>query len=139
MLHWLYDPKRKIRRFAEENAKARPEAVNDPLVLHIMKLASQNGMRPSDVDSLAEELDPEKLAIPTDNEGRFEYINYIMNVLLDDLNFDSAEKDFLKELAIEIGLPIEKIPYLIKVIYDGLKTEIPLTEIKISFFELLGE
>ncbi len=139
MLHWLYDPKRKIRRFAEENAKARPVATQDPLVLHVMDVANRNGMRPSDVDSLAEELEPEKLVMPTDDKARFAYINYVMNVLLDDLNFDSAEKDFLKELAVEIGLPIDKAPYLIRSIYEGLKTETPISEIETSFFEILGK
>jgi len=139
MLHWLYDPKRKIRRFAEENAKAKPEASNDPLVLHIMDLATNNGMRPSDVESLAEELDPLKLGAPSDNNAKFDYIHYIMNVLLDDLNFDAAEKDFLKELAVEIGIPVEKAPYLIRALYEGLKTETSLSEIKGSFFEVLAK
>lgn len=137
MLHWLYDPNRKIKRFAEENAKAKPAIVQDPLVLHIMELATSNGMRTSDVDSLAEELDPAKLVLPTTSEGKFEYLNYIMHALLDDLHLDTAEKDFLREICIEIGIPVEKIPYLIKFIYDGLKTEMPLNEIKANFIALL--
>lgn len=138
MLHWLYDPKRKIRRFAEENVKAKPVPVKDERVLKLMEMATNNGMRPSDVDSLAEELEPERLEIPTSNEGKFEYILYLMNALLDDLNFDAAEKDFLKDVAVYIGLPIDKSPYLIRAIYDGLKTETPINEIKTSFFEILG-
>jgi hypothetical protein len=137
MLHWLYDPNRKIKRFAEENAKPKAAPVTDPIVLRIMEIAANNGMRPSDVESLAEELDGSKLQMPTDSEDRFEYLNYLMDVLLDDLHLDTAEKDFLREVCIEIGIPVDKIPYLIKFIYDGLKTEMPLSEIKTNFISLL--
>lgn len=136
MLHWLYDPNRKLRRFAEENIKGRV-VVTDPKVLEITEMANRNGMRQSDINSLAEELDPEKLIQPANDFERYGLLNYMMNLLLDDLNLDGAERDFLKEFAVKIGYPVEKAPFIIREIYNGLKNEESESEIKHSVEEIL--
>ncbi len=138
MLHWLYDPHRKLKRFVEENIKAKAEPIRHPYVLHIMEMAKENGMRPSDVNSLAEELIPENLTPPANEHERYELMRYIMEILLDDLNFDDAEKDFLKCFAVEIGYPIERVAFVIREIYNGMKNENSETEIVEAVEEALA-
>lgn len=137
MLHWLYDPKRQIRRFAEENVKPRPKPVTDVRIMEVMEMAANNGMKQSDIDSLAEELDASKLEMPKTNKEKAEQLLYLMEILLDDLNFDSAEKDFLKEFSVNIGFPIQKAPQIIREVYNNLKIETPHSEISQLIIQML--
>lgn len=137
MLHWLYDPKRQIRRFAEENVKPRPKAVTDVRIMEVMEMALNNGMKQSDIDSLAGELEASKLEIPKNSQEKAEQLLYLMEILLDDLNFDAAEKDFLKEFSVNIGFPVQKAPVIIREVYSNLKIETPHSEISKLIVQML--
>jgi hypothetical protein len=137
MLHWLYNPNRPIKRFVDENSKPKPATAKNAKVRQIMELAAINGMRPSDVDSLAASLDPKKLTIPQTEHDRLIMLEYMINILLDDLNLDSAEEDFLKDFGVSIGYPIEKVPLLVREVYNGMKNENTESEIKEAVNEVL--
>ena len=137
MLHWLYDPKRQIRRFAEENVKPKPKPVTNLRILEVINMASNNGMKQSDIDSLAEELKAEFLEKPKNSIEKAEQLLYLMEILLDDLNFDAAEKDFLKEFSVNIGFPITKSPQIIREAYNNLKIETPHNEISQLIVQML--
>jgi hypothetical protein len=137
MLHWLYNPNREIKRFVDENIKGKPKDPKSAKAKAIKSMAEINGMRPSDVDSLISELDPKKIHHPKNDEERIDQLFYMMGLLLDDLNFDVAEKDFINEFAKEIEIPVAKVPYIIMEIYNGLKNETPEDEIRSSVLNML--
>jgi hypothetical protein len=138
MLHWLYDPKRKIKRFVEENMKARPTPKDDPQIAKILELASDYGMRPSDVDTLAEMLEPSKLKLPQNDTERFDNVYYIMTLLLEDQNFDAAERDFVNQYAIELGYGVSNATFVIREMYNGLRADLPVEEIRNNVNQILN-
>ena len=137
MLHWLYDPNREIKRFMDENVKEKPKTIKASKVKDIMSMAEANGMYSSDINSLISEINPEKLHHPKNHTERIDQMFYMMTLLLDDLNLDAAEKDFLKEFALSIDIPLTEAPYIIMEIYNGLKYETPEEEIRAKVLEML--
>lgn len=139
MFQWIYNPNRKRKHFIDENVKKDENADDrDYRVKQIYKIASDNGMKQSEINSLMREIDHEKLRQPQNNNEKVDLLIYIMNLLLDDLNFDATEQDFIREYAVSIlEIPVKIAPFVIREIYFSLRNEISDEEIIQKSVEIL--
>lgn len=129
MLHWIHNPKKGTKRFVEENVSSMILEPAHPAVQHVLEIAKMNGVRPSDLRSLQQSLNPDKLKEATTSAEIVAQILHVFDALLDDLNFDTPEQDFLIQFAVSIGVPSIKAPQIIKDMYFMLRNEMPAEEI----------
>lgn len=127
MFHWLYDPKRKIKRFLDEELgekkKLDEHLSTNTILVDILQMAKENGLRPSDIVSLEHEIDPKKVIKPTNGIERVEQLLYLLKIILADLNLDIAEYDFLIAYGRYLDLPLDTISKMVKDMYQQLKLE----------------
>lgn len=123
MLHWLYDPRRKIKRAFDEVDSLKKDHHGNVIVKDILLMAKENGLRPSDLKSLEQEIDLQKLVVPITNFERMEQLIYMEKIMMADLNMDTAELDFLIEYARYLKLPSEIAPLLVRDIYFEMRAE----------------
>jgi len=127
MLHWLYDPRRKLKRYLDdvlgEKKKLDEHLNSNTILVDILRLAKENGLRTSDVVSLEHEIDPSKIVKPTNGIEKVEQLLYLLKIVLADLNLDVAEYDFLIAYGRYLELPFDVISLMVKDMYQQLKLE----------------
>jgi hypothetical protein len=123
MLHWIYDPRRKIKRNFDEVDREKKDHTENDIIKDVLQMAKENGLRPSDIKSLEDEIDPTKIAEPTNNFERMQQLIYMEKIMMADLNMDTAELDFLIEYARYLKLPSDSAPTLVRDIYFEMRAE----------------
>lgn len=124
MLHWIYNPTRKIKRaFDELDRQKKTHTSEHNIIQDVLLMAKENGLRPSDIKSLEHEIDAELLTTPTNNLERINQLIYMEKIMMADLNMDSAELDFLIEFARYIQLPSDIAPLIVRDIYFDMRAE----------------
>ncbi|TAF74131.1 MAG: hypothetical protein EAZ53_10460 [Bacteroidetes bacterium] len=142
MLHWIYNPTRKVKRAFDEldREKKIHDQEDHNIIQDILQMAKENGLRPSDIKSLEHEIDAEFLVTPTNNLERLNQLIYMEKIMMADLNMDTAELDFLIEFARFIHLPSDIAPLIVRDIYFDMraeKTDLEIVEDIITGFNLL--
>lgn len=130
MLHWIYNPNRKVKRaFDELDREKKVHNQDQNIIQDILLMAKENGLRPSDIKSLEHEIDAEHLITPTNTLERINQLIYMEKIMMADLNMDTAELDFLIEFARFIQLPSDICPLIVRDIYFEMRAEKNDTEI----------
>ena len=112
-------------RFAKVDGSKHPENVRN-----IIKIAEHHGMRGQEIKSLISEINPDKIKTPQTDDERFDQLFYLLNLVLYDDLFNSTEADFCNEIGIYLGYKVEKVPLIVREMYDGIKYELSEDEIK---------
>ncbi len=124
MLHWIYNPTRKVKRaFDELDREKKVHDSEHNVIQDVLQMAKENGLRPSDIKSLEHEIDAEHLVTPTTTLERINQLIYMEKIMMADLNMDTAELDFLIEFARYIQLPSDICPLIVRDIYFDMRAE----------------
>ncbi|TAG57255.1 MAG: hypothetical protein EAZ27_03090 [Cytophagales bacterium] len=138
MLHWLYDPRRKINRAFDDLDREKKKHDGHEVIRDILLMAKENGLRPSDLKSLEHEIEPSKIIFPNDNFERMYQLIYMEKIMMADLNMDTAELDFLIEYARYIELPFAIAPLLVRDIYFEMRDEKSDKDIILNMMKRFG-
>jgi hypothetical protein len=119
-------------RLANAHQKEHPEEVKQ-----IIEIAERNGMRGQEIKALTADINPEKIKVPKNDAERFEQLFYLINLVLYDNLFNSTEFDFCNEMGILLGYDANKVPQVVREMYNGIKYELAEDEIKKNVAKIL--
>jgi hypothetical protein len=108
-------------------------------IAKIVSIAKNSGMRSSEIKSLINEVDPNKVKWPETNDEQFNQLYYLINLILKDEFFNTEEFDFCIEMATVIGYNRPEAATIVREIYNGIKTEMKEPEIKIRIQQILDK
>ncbi|MFN8414937.1 MAG: hypothetical protein U0U66_01255 [Cytophagaceae bacterium] len=108
-------------------------------VQKIIDIAEKNGMRGMDINTLIADIDAHKIKDPKDDNERFEFMKYLVQLVVNDDQFSDSEMDFLKEMGVSVGYPIMKVPQIILELYNGFKYEESVDDVKAKIDQLLKD
>jgi hypothetical protein len=103
----------------------------------IISLARNAGMGTKELKGLIRDVDPSQIKLPLDNDEKFNHIFYLINLVSNDEQFDSDEFDFCIEMAALIGYNRSEAATIVREIYNGIKTKMKESDIKLRIEQIL--
>jgi hypothetical protein len=103
----------------------------------IISLAKHAGLTSREIKEIIRDVNPVQVKLQLSYDEKFKYLFYLINLVSRDDLFEMDEFDFCIEMAGVIGYSRLEAATLVREIYNGIKTEMKESDIKLRIEQIL--